>query len=104
MAFEDSNFEATLAAAAGDDFQLAQELYEAFLEGFARQLDLLKRARCDANWLVSAEKLRGLAASFHAEALQRLAEEALTGAPGEPGVIRRLDALYRDVAGRQRGA
>ena len=35
-------------------------------------------------------RLKGLAASFHAGDLQALAEEALAGAPGEPGVVRAL--------------
>lgn len=44
-------------------------------------------------------RLRGLAASFHAEALIALAEEAINAAPGEPTVLRRIDAYHRDFVG-----
>lgn len=96
MAFEAGAFNATLAAAAGDDTALLAELRAAFLDSLERQVDLLRRARCDGNWQVAALRLRGLAASFHAEPLILLAEEALEGVPGEPGVVRRLQA-YLDT-------
>jgi len=38
-------------------------------------------------------RLRGLAASFHAETLIALADEALESAPGEPGIVRRLQTF-----------
>ena len=82
MAYEASALDATLAAAAGDDPQLFAELRGAFAESLARQIDLLGRARCDGNWHVAAMRLKGLAASFHADPLIVLAEEALEAAPG----------------------
>jgi hypothetical protein len=85
------DFDATLAAAAGEDPALLAELRAAFVDSLAQQIDLLRRSRCDANWLVAAQRLRGLGASFHAPELVRLAELALEGAPGEPGVLRKLD-------------
>jgi len=91
MAFESGDFDANLAAAAGDDPALLAELRRTFRESVARQVDLLGRARCDGNWTVAAMRLQGLAASFHADELHDLAEEALTAAPGEPGVVRRLN-------------
>ncbi len=39
---------------------------------------------------MSALRLKGLAASFYAEELTNLAEEALVGAPGDPVVLRRI--------------
>lgn len=100
MAYEQGAFDATLAAAAGEDPALAAELRAAFGESLARQLDLLKRARCDGNWSMAAQRLRGLAASFHAGELIELAEEAIAAAPGEPTVVRRIEG-FRDrfVAG-----
>ena len=62
-----------------------------FGESLARQIDLLRRARCDGNWNVAALRLKGLGASFHAPDLIRLADRALEGAPGEPLVIRDLE-------------
>lgn len=100
MAYQQESFNATLAAAAGEDSGLHAELRAAFRESLERHLDLLKRARCDGNWTVAAQRLKGLAASFHAAELLALAEEAAEGAPGEPGVVRRIER-FRDrfVAG-----
>jgi HPt (histidine-containing phosphotransfer) domain-containing protein len=93
MAFDNGALDATLAAAAGDDAVLLQELRAAFLESAAKQLDLLKRARCDGNWNVAAMRLKGLAASFHAEELLQAAEIALHAAPGEPMAIRQIETV-----------
>lgn len=93
MAFDNGALDATLAAAAGEDAALLRELREAFLESAARQLDLLKRARCDGNWNVAAMRLKGLAASFHADDLMQAAEIALNAAPGEPMAIREVEGV-----------
>lgn len=93
MAYEAGALDATIAAAAGEDPALFAELRGAFRESVERQIDLLRRARCDGNWQIAALRLKGLAASFHAETLLLLAEEALDAAPGEPGVVRRLQAF-----------
>jgi HPt (histidine-containing phosphotransfer) domain-containing protein len=95
MAYEPGALDATLAAAAGDDAALFSELRQAFVDSLASQLDLLRRARCDGNWEMAALRLKGLAASFHAESLLYLAEEALDAAPGEPTVVRRIQ-VYLD--------
>jgi hypothetical protein len=96
MAFATGELDATLAAAAGEDPVLFAELRAVFAESLARQIDLLRRARCDGNWAVAAMRLKGLGASFHASDLVRLAEEALDSAPGEPMVIRKLERLAGD--------
>jgi hypothetical protein len=90
MHFDNGAFDATLAAAAGEDAALLSELRDAFAEGVARQLDLLRRSRCDGNWTMAAMRLRGLATSFHAVELITISDELLTSAPGEPVVLRRL--------------
>lgn len=84
----------TIAAAAGEDPALFAELRVAFAESLDRQIDLLRRARCDGNWNVAALRLKGLAASFHAQPLLDLAEEAIGAAPGEPSVVRRLQQFH----------
>ena len=96
MLYENGAFDATLAAAAGDDSVLYAELRAAFVTSLTRQIDLLKRSRCDANWDVTAMRLKGLAASFHASDLIILADEAVNSAPGEPTVIRKIDAFLAD--------
>jgi HPt (histidine-containing phosphotransfer) domain-containing protein len=97
MAFESGALDATLAAAAGDDPVLLAELRHAFVESLARQIDLLGRARCDGNWHLAAMRLKGLAASFHAETLTALADQALDTVPGDPAVVRRLHALLDEL-------
>ncbi|MBX7502804.1 Hpt domain-containing protein [Qipengyuania sp. YG27] len=93
MAYHSIAFTAALASAAGDDLALRNELRAGFVDSTARQLDLLRRARCDANWEVAAERLHAIAASFHAVELMGLAAEARSGAPGDPSVIRRIEAF-----------
>lgn len=99
MAYAAGELDATLAAAAGDDPALFEELRQAFVESVARQIDLLRRSRCDGNWQVAAMRLRGLAASFRAEPLMHLADQALETAPGDPAIIRRLQAFADGLAG-----
>lgn len=98
MAYEAGALEATLAAAAGGDPVLFAELRASYLESVTRQVDLLARARCDGNWHVAAMRLKGLAASFHSAQLLVLAERALDSAPGEPTVIRRLQAYLAEFS------
>ena len=98
MVLEAGSLDATLSAAAGDDPALFLELRTAFVESVARQVDLLARARCDGNWHVAAMRLKGLAASFRVEPLLRIADEALEAAPGEPAVIRRLQAFVQEFS------
>ena len=93
MAHEAADFDATLAAAAGEDLALLAELRTAFGESLLQQVDWLRRARCDGNWEVAARRLKGLGASFRAPELVALADEALDGAPGDPAVLRKLAAL-----------
>nr|WP_207974556.1 hypothetical protein [Parafrankia sp. BMG5.11] len=95
MAYEHGAFDATLAAAAGQDRELVAELRAAFADSVSRHLDLLRRSRCDGNWAVAAQRLKGLAAGFHASELIALADEAIAAAPGEPAVVRRI-AEFRD--------
>lgn len=98
MAYEVGALDATLSAAAGEDAALFAELRQAFVESLARQVDLLGRARCDGNWQITAMRIKGLAASFHADALIELAEEALDAAPGDPIAVRKIRAFLDEYA------
>ena len=100
MAYESGSFETALAAAAGEDFALFAELRMAFLESASRQLDLLRRSRCDANWQMAALRLQGIAASFHDEALEAFAREALGGAPGDPIAMRAIGSHLDEIGGQ----
>jgi HPt (histidine-containing phosphotransfer) domain-containing protein len=92
MAFDPGALHASLAAAVGNDAALMAELKIAFVESAARQLDLLGRSRCDANWEIAAARLKSVAASFGAANLAALADEAADGAPGDPVVLRKIAA------------
>ena len=96
MAFSSPHLDATFAAAAGEDAALLAELRAVFGESLDRQIDLLRRARCDGNWAVAAMRLKSLGASFDAPDLVGLADEALASAPGEPVVIRKLERFATD--------
>jgi HPt (histidine-containing phosphotransfer) domain-containing protein len=98
MAYDPGALNASLAAAVGSDPQLMAELRGAFVESAARQLDLMGRARCDANWQIAASRLKSVAASFGAIGLLALADEALDGAPGDPVVLRKLSAAIDGFA------
>lgn len=98
MAYEVGALDATLSAAAGEDAALFAELRAAFIESLERQVDLLGRARCDGNWQITAMRIKGLAASFHADALMELAEEALTSAPGDPIPVRKIKSFLAEYA------
>jgi HPt (histidine-containing phosphotransfer) domain-containing protein len=90
MSMDHGALNSTLYAAAGEDAALIKELRQAFVESAHRQIDLMARSRCDANWHYSCLRLKGLAASFDAVELMALADEAATGAPGDPVVLRKL--------------
>lgn len=99
MAYDPGALNASLAAAVGSDSDLMSELRLAFIESAQRQLDLMGRARCDANWVIAASRLKSLAASFGAGGLGTLADEALEGAPGDPVVLRKISGAIEDFAG-----
>lgn len=90
MSYDPGALNAALAAAVGEDVALISDLRVAFTESAERQLDLLQRARCDANWELAAWRLKGLAASFGLTSLMVLADEAAESAPGDPRVLRQL--------------
>jgi HPt (histidine-containing phosphotransfer) domain-containing protein len=96
MVYDPGALNASLSAAVGSDPYLVAELRAAFVESALRQVDLMGRARCDANWTVAASRLKSLAASFGALNLLELADEALDGAPSDPVVLRKLKLSLED--------
>lgn len=96
MVYDPGALNASLAAVVGSDSALMAELRAAFVESAERQADLMGRSRCDANWEMAASRLKSLAASFGAVGLLELADEALTGAPGDPVVLRRIRIALDD--------
>ncbi|MBN8817934.1 MAG: Hpt domain-containing protein [Sphingomonas sp.] len=103
MAYDPGTLEAALSAAVGSDPALIAELRRAFLESAERQLDLLNRARCDANWTMAALRLKGLCASFGVNNVMNLAEEALESAPGDPVILRRIAQALAGIGAEDQG-
>lgn len=99
MAVENGKLDESLSALLGNDAAIIAELRAAFLESANRQLDLLKRSRCDGNWMVAAMRLKGLAASFDVAPLTIVAQGAIDAAPGDPAAIRAVDAVLTQIAG-----
>lgn len=90
VSYDAGHFHASLVAAVGDDPGLVSDLRFAFIESAERAIDLMTRARCDANWKNAAWRLHSLCASFGVISLLTLAQEAESSAPGDPCIIRRL--------------
>jgi len=90
MSYDPGALDAALAAAVGEDIALIADLRVAFMESAERQLDLMRRARCDANWELAAWRLKGLAASFGLTSLMAIADEAAGSAPGDPRILRHI--------------
>jgi HPt (histidine-containing phosphotransfer) domain-containing protein len=90
MAYDPGTMDIALSAVVGADAALMNELRGAFIESAERQIRLLGRSRCDANWIMAALRLKGLCASFGVQDLLDLAEEAVNSAPGDPAIQRRL--------------
>lgn len=99
MVYDPGTLEAALAAAVGSDPGLIADLRSAFLESAERQVDLLRRARCDANWTMAALRLKGLCASFGVNHVMMLADQAVEGAPGDPVILRALADAIAAIAG-----
>ena len=97
MSIDYGAFDTALKAAAGDDASLLAELRQTFLESAKRQISLLSRSRCDANWQYTSWRLKGLAASFGASRLMELADEASNGAPGDPVIIRQIECAIHEI-------
>jgi hypothetical protein len=97
MSFDSGPLDRTISAAIGDDPALASDLRNAFTESARDLADLMRRARCDANWEVAALRLKSLAATFGIIPLIELADEAIAGAPGDPLVLRQIKQAIDDI-------
>ncbi|CAN5519722.1 hypothetical protein BH09PSE4_BH09PSE4_10740 [soil metagenome] len=90
MAYDPGAIDATLAAAVGDEPALIAELREAFLDSAKGGLKALETAVDPESWRVAAWRMKGLAASFGAITLMRLATEAAEADLGDQAVLRRI--------------
>lgn len=92
MSFDSGPLDRYLSSAFGDDPAITRDLRAAFSEGARDLADLMRRARCDANWRIAAERLKSLSATFGVIPLIQLAEEAMAGVPGDPAILRRINS------------
>lgn len=98
MSFDSGPLDRYISAAVGDDPAMALELRASFVASARELSDLMRRARCDANWHVAAERLKSLSATFGIIPLIQLAEAAMDGAPGDPAVLREINAAVDTLA------
>jgi len=98
MSFDSGPLDRYISAAVGDDPAAARELRASFAAGSRELADLMRRSRCDANWHVAAERLKSLAATFGIIPLIQLAEAAMEGVPGDPAVLRDINAAIESIA------
>ena len=98
MSFDSGPLDRYISAAVGDDPAAARELRSSFAAGARELADLMRRSRCDANWRVAAERLKSLAATFGIIPLIQLAEAAMEGVPGDPAVLRDINAAIESIA------
>ena len=97
MSFDSGPLDRYLSAAFGDDPAMAADLHKAFTDGARDLADLLRRARCDANWEMAALRLKSLSATFGIVPLIELAETAMAGAPGDPAVLRAINHAIDEI-------
>lgn len=97
MSFDSGPLDRYLSSAVGDDAAITMELRSAFTDSARDLADLMRRARCDANWHVAALRLKGLAATFGIVPLIQLSEAAMAGAPGDPAVLRQINRAIDEV-------
>lgn len=97
MSFNIGQLSTIVAEAVGRDARLAEDLRVAFLESARRHADYMRRSRCDANWQISAWRLKGLSATFGMNDLVLLADEAASGIPGDPSILRRINDVIASL-------
>ncbi|MGN6690580.1 MAG: Hpt domain-containing protein [Sphingopyxis sp.] len=98
MSFDSGPLDRYISAAVGDDPAVARDLRTSFASGARELSDLMRRARCDANWVMAAERLKSLAATFGLIPLIQMAEAAIEGAPGDPAILRDINAAIDSIA------
>ncbi|WP_230481806.1 Hpt domain-containing protein [Sphingomonas sp. Leaf21] len=76
MTYEHGTIDSALAAVAGDDAAIIQDLRRAFVEGVTRALEVMRQAADGQEWREAALRLKGLAASVNALPLMTLAAQA----------------------------
>ncbi|KTT99190.1 hypothetical protein NS355_07115 [Sphingomonas yabuuchiae] len=90
MTYEHGTIDSTLAAVAGDEPAVIQELRRAFVEGVTRAMEAMHMAEDAAEWREAALRLKGLAASVNALPLMTLAAQAADLESPDPQLLDRI--------------
>jgi HPt (histidine-containing phosphotransfer) domain-containing protein len=98
MSFDSGPLDRYISAAVGNDPALSLDLRTAFSQSARELIDLMKRARCDANWHIAALRLKGLAATFGVIPLIQFAETAMDGIPGDPAILREIEQAIDTIS------
>ncbi|WP_322963483.1 Hpt domain-containing protein [Sphingomonas fuzhouensis] len=76
MTYEHGTIDSALAAVAGDEPAVIQDLRRAFVESVTRAMEAMHAAENEGEWREAALRLKGLAASVNALPLMTLAGQA----------------------------
>lgn len=90
MTYEHGTIDSALAAVAGDEPAVIQDLRQAFVEGVTRALEAMHLAEDGQEWREAALRLKGLAASVNALPLMTLAAQAPDHDVRDPALLDRI--------------
>ncbi len=90
MTYEHGTIDSALAAVAGDEPAVIQELRRAFVEGVTRAMEAMHMAEDAGEWREAALRLKGLAASVNALPLMTLAAQAAELESPDPQLLDRI--------------
>lgn len=90
MTYEHGTIDSALAAVAGDEPAVIQDLRRAFVEGVTRATEAMHMAEDAGEWREAALRLKGLAASVNALTLMTLAAQAAERDGPDPQLLDRI--------------
>lgn len=90
MTYERGTIDAALAAVAGDEPAVIQDLRIAFVDSATRALEAMHMAQGGAEWREAALRLKGLAASVNALPLMTLAGQAADMDEADAALLERI--------------
>ncbi|HIV78973.1 Hpt domain-containing protein [Sphingomonas yabuuchiae] len=90
MTYEHGTIDSALAAVAGDEPAVIQDLRRAFVEGVTRATEAMHMAEDAGEWREAALRLKGLAASVNALPLMTLAAQAAERDGPDPQLLDRI--------------
>lgn len=93
MTYEHGTIDSALAAVAGDEPAVIQDLRQAFVEGVTRAVGAMRQAQDGQEWREAALRLKGLAASVNALPLMTLAGQAADREARDPALLDKIEEV-----------